>query len=260
MHWSSTVRKIFFEVKKKRPALSALYRGAATQTVYVIAYTCTRVERSKPYMFGYVCGGRPVETNVQQIEPTKFVFRLDDAARINYISIFLLPGAQLPPDFAAAVYAQLPNKTDFQFLGALMATKQSVIFKLNMSGASSMTHDVDEMVDEDEAPGSSETVITFGISIEPQEQVEQNIAAKRMEAAKKRRVLTLPNSSNTSAPDPPTETIQKMTGKIISLAYDYLGSFVDPQGKVPLKLFEDWWNKFKGRMQADPVFVKSLGE
>lgn len=211
-------------------------------------------------MFGYVCGGRPVETNVQQVEPTKFVFTLNDAARINFISIFLLPGAQLPPDLGAAVYAQMPGQDSFQFLGALTAAKQSVIFKLNITGAAAMTHDVDEMVDEDDSAPPADAVMTFGIAIEPLAQVEQNIASKRAEATKQRRTITLPSPSASVPAPADSASIQALASKIVGYAYDYLGGFVDAQGKVPIKSLEDWWNKFKSRMQADPTFIKNLRE
>ncbi|GMM52963.1 Opi10 protein [Starmerella bacillaris] len=220
-------------------------------------------------MFAYVCGGRPVETNIQQIEETKFVFTVNDAAKINYISIFLLPGAQISNDLAAAVYAQLPGQQEFHFLGALTSVKQSVIFKLNNTTSAIVSNDVDEMMDEDDVSQSgTSAVITFGISIESLAQVEQNLAAKRQEA-NRRKPLTLPSSGTSlgASADPtnsangitPAE-VQSIAAKVVGHAYNFLASFVDPQGNVPIKSFQSWWTKFKSRLQSDPNFIQSLEE
>lgn len=203
-------------------------------------------------MFGYICRGRPVETNLSQVEPTKFVFKVEDASRINHIALFMLPGAQLPIDMAAAVYAQLPGKQEFSLLGALTATKQSAIFRLDMGTTASVINDVDDMVDEDPVSSSaSESTITFGISIEAVAQVEQYIASQRIAARR-------PKEITSSAPPPSSSDVATLANGIITNAYNYLASFVDPQGKVPIKTFDDWWSKFKSRLSADPEFVKSL--
>lgn len=210
-------------------------------------------------MFGYICGGRPIETNINQIEPTKFVFTIPDAAKINHIAIFMIPGAQLPENLAAAVYAQLPGKEEFQFLGSLTQAKQSAIFKLNMGGASSLTNDVDAMMDEeDQASPEGSSVITFGISIEAIDVVNNYMAAQRLTASKTRKVL--PSSTQPqNAPTAPGD-ISKLAGKIVSNAYNYLASFVDPQGKVPIKSFEEWWNKFQSKLTADPNYLNTLAD
>lgn len=71
-----------------------------------------------------------------QIEPTKYVFSIENAAKIHHMVVFLLPNgilirfkdfkcmdanntilAMLDPTMAASVYFQLPGK-EFQLLGA----------------------------------------------------------------------------------------------------------------------------------------------
>jgi len=202
-------------------------------------------------MFGYFCGGRPVETSVSQVEPTKYVFTVTDAAKINFVAIFLLPGTAFPPDFAAAVYAQLPGKADFILLGALSASKQSAIFKLNMGAAGSATNDVDEMMDDESgAPPSDTQNLTFGISIEPSAQVDQLLASQRMPSRQ-------PKAIGAPAPPMSSDSIATLANKIVGNAYNFLASFVDPQGQVPIKAFDDWWAKFKSRLSSDPDFLKS---
>lgn len=209
-------------------------------------------------MFGYICGGRPVETNISQVEPTKFVFTVPDAANINYIALFVLPGNPIPPEASAAVFAKLPNKADFQFLGALSSTKQSAIFKLNMGSAGHAYNDVDTMMDDEEQSGtaSADAEIMFGISLEPVAQVEQYMAGQRVSAARQAKTITAaPNSS----PAPQSiNDVAVLANKIVAHAYNFLASFVDGQGMVPIKAFDDWWAKFKSRLSADPGFLNTI--
>ncbi|PYD07489.1 hypothetical protein DND62_30550, partial [Pseudomonas syringae pv. pisi] len=55
-------------------------------------------------MFGAVCSGRPIQL-AQQVEPTKYVLTIDNAASINHVAIFLLPQTEFTdPNFTALVY------------------------------------------------------------------------------------------------------------------------------------------------------------
>lgn len=198
-----------------------------------------------------------METNISQVEPTKFVFTVPDAANINYIALFLLPGNPIPPDASAAVFAKLPNKADFQFLGALSSTKQSAIFKLNMGSAGHAYNDVDAMMDDEDQSGAiADAEIMFGISLEPVAQVEQYMAGQRVSAARQTKTIApVPNSS----PAPQSiNDVATLANKIVAHAYNFLASFVDGQGKVPIKAFDDWWAKFKSRLSADPEFLNTI--
>ncbi|PRT52619.1 Protein OPI10 [Wickerhamiella sorbophila] len=209
-------------------------------------------------MFGIVCGGRPVDTNVQQIEPVKFVYVIQEAAKINHMAIFLLPGTALPPGSAASVYAQLPGK-DFSLLGVLTEEKQSAIFRFNIQTEANHGTDVDMMMDDvDGTAAVDQFAITIGISLEPLEQAElQLAAAKQAQVAVKQRLIMPAKPVTTPAPDRPDD-IASLANKIVTNAYNYMSSFVSPQGQVPIKAFDEWWNKFKAKLAANPSFLNNL--
>ena len=206
-------------------------------------------------MFGILCGGRPVDTNVTQVEPNKFVYQIKEASKINHMAIFLLPGAGLPTGLAASVYAQLPGK-DFALLGALTETKQSAIFKFNVQTESASHNEVDMMMDDEEAAGTDQVEITIGISLEPQAQVEAQLAAIKQAQLSKQKLL-LPAQPAVAAPSDPND-IASLANKIVAHAYNYMSSFVNGQGQVPIKAFDDWWNKFKSKLALDPSFLSNV--
>lgn len=205
-------------------------------------------------MFGIVCGGRPVDTNFAQVDPAKYAYVIQDSARINHMAIFMIPGAVLPPGAAAAVYAQLPGK-DFVLLGALTAEKPSAIFRFNTS-LESTSADVDAMMDDE---GSAAAVINLGIALEPAEDVARRLFAQRTAP---KSLLARPSTeaaAQTAAPAPTApEDIAALANKIIAHAYNYMSSFMDANGLVPIKAFNDWWTKFKSRVSSDPMFLNNL--
>ncbi|KAI9883005.1 MAG: Golgi apyrase [Watsoniomyces obsoletus] len=59
-------------------------------------------------MFGAICASRPVQTNLQVLSPTQFIFHLPTYPSFSHIVVFLLPGQNLPPGTAAGVYIRFP--------------------------------------------------------------------------------------------------------------------------------------------------------
>lgn len=206
-------------------------------------------------MFGAVCSGRPVQLALQ-VEPTKYVLTIENAATINHVAVFLLPQTEFTdPNFTALVYFQLPNSADFRLLGGLNPVKPSAIFKLNNTTGLSTSYlaDDDAMNDADAAVSANST-INIGISIEPTPQAEQLLLAE-----KQKNSSALVSRSNTPkvAPKAPLD-IANLANRIVKHAYNYLSGFVDPAGKVPMKAFDAWWDKFKTRLQTNPNFLEEL--
>ena len=54
-------------------------------------------------MFGCVCAGRMVQTNIIQLDPQKYMFELQDATNINHLVVFLL-NQPFPLGFGATVH------------------------------------------------------------------------------------------------------------------------------------------------------------
>lgn len=212
-------------------------------------------------MFGIICSGRAVETQLQQVAPNKFIFQIPDAAKINHLVVFLLPNVTLPVGMAASVYFQVPNK-DFEILGGLTNTKPSAIFRINntsnvqQAAISQSSYDVDEMADDDMSAGStsaiSEYVINLGISIEAEDVVNQAIQQKRANA-------DASGGSRSTAPSNPND-IATLANKIVQHAYNYLSGFAGSDGKVSMKVFNDWWAKFQSKLNANPRFLDNYNE
>lgn len=206
-------------------------------------------------MFGAVCSGRPIQL-AEQVEPNKFVFAIPDAANINYVAIFLLPQSNFTDvNYTALVYFQLPNATEFKLLGGLNPAKPSAIFRLNTKTQTAGSHSVeddDAMNDADAVPASGTSILNVGISIEPTPQAELLLQQEKL---KQRAIMPLP------APQPAPQStldIASLANKIVRHAYNYLSGFIDALGKVPMKAFDTWWEKFRMKLANNPNFLNEI--
>lgn len=181
-------------------------------------------------MFAAVCSGRPMQL-AQQLEPTKWGISIPNASNINYITVFMLPNSEFTdPNYTALVYFQIKNQ-EFKLLGGLNPNKPLAIYRLNTA----LVVDDDMMGDE----------VNIGISIEPTPQAEQQL------------MLLTKAPAAPAAPAAPknVDEVATLANKIVGHAYTYLGSFIDNQGKVPMKAFDSWWDKFKQKLQNNPRFL-----
>ncbi|KAL1311876.1 hypothetical protein AAFC00_001948 [Neodothiora populina] len=219
-------------------------------------------------MFGLVISGRPLNAQPTQLAETQYAFRIPSVPSFSHFSLFLLPGAALPVDVGATVWIQLPGSQDFKLLGALSMQKPSAIFKISgvgNTGAQGGVLDVDAMTDEGESQPTLDTAnsttdaplqgeIVLGISIEPAAAVEQQLANLRPSAA----ATTNPQSALVR--QQPPSGVHKVSTKvlaqrIIGNAFNFLSSFGDGQS-VPIKAFQEWWNKFEKKIDLDPTFLE----
>ncbi|KAB2579545.1 hypothetical protein BFW01_g6195 [Lasiodiplodia theobromae] len=213
-------------------------------------------------MFGVIISGRPVLTEPQAISQTQFAFQLPAAPSFNHIVVFLLPGTQLPPDTAASVYVQIPPSPDFRFLGAVANEKQSAIFKVD--GLEQIAREAQAIA----AAGGPAQIptVTLGVSIEPVAQVNTAMQARQAEKAAHQNggsggsgmELVKAGAAATAATNP--EAVKLLAQRIIGNAFNFLASFsgnVGPGGVevVPLKAFQDWWQKFGKKIEMDPSFL-----
>ena len=220
-------------------------------------------------MFGLVISGRPIDAQPTQINPTQLSFTIPSSPPFSHLTLFLLPGAALPPDFAATVWIQMPPSQDFRLLGALSLQKQSAIFKLSGVGNTGNQGGVagpdDEMVDEGSAAGAAQAQslagappdIVLGISIEPIAAVEQQLAtllpARRAESGSA--LVRQQASSGVGSGQAGVVSTKVLAQRIIGNAFNFLTSFGDGQ-TVPLKAFQDWWAKFEKKIELDPTFLE----
>lgn len=208
-------------------------------------------------MFGVVCSGRPIQI-ASQVEQTKFAVSVPNASNISHFAIFLLPESGFSDvNFTGLVYLQLPNSNEYKLLGGINPLKPSAIYKINNnskphSNSSSMIDDID-MSDPVSDPSA---VLNIGISIEPTANAELIL----QEEKNKQALLsgnTVGKTIQPAAPKTKTEVVN-LANSIVTNAYNYLGSFMDSTGKVPMKAFDGWWDKFKTKLQNNPDFLESI--
>ncbi|KAK5683933.1 hypothetical protein LTS10_003796 [Elasticomyces elasticus] len=183
-------------------------------------------------MFGLIISGRPVDAAPQAISETQYAFQVRPAPAFNHIVVFLLPGTQLPPGTAASVYVQIPPSQEFRLLGGIGTGKESAIFKV--SGGAAASGD-----------------IVVGISIEPAEQVEAQLANLKA-GQQSSGAMVLTGAANGSP-----ATTKVLAQRIIGNAFNFLASF--GSDVVPLKAFQDWWVKFEKKVELDPSFLEREG-
>lgn len=110
-------------------------------------------------------------------------------------------------------------------------SKQSAIFKISK-------HDAD---------GVGAATITLGISIEPAQHVEAQLAQMPPNQP------APPTSVAVAKPQPPIHTLAQ---RIITHAFNFVSGFARPDGSIPLKAFETWWTKFSSKLENDPAFLE----
>ncbi|KAI9099293.1 hypothetical protein DFS34DRAFT_617070 [Phlyctochytrium arcticum] len=225
-------------------------------------------------MFGCIAAGRLVQTNMQQVDATKYVFELDDPASINHIVVFMTGVQPFPPGYAATVHFLWPRPDvppQWQLLGMLSNEKPSAIFKLGgskSSVASLFTHtsSSDSM---DSMSSTPATLITpavaagipaqLGISVEPIEVVMAQVAQLGTGTANG---AAKPTGALTKISDPGV-----IAQKLLESLYNHCSSFAGnlPPGAtalfgmdwnstfIPLKAVQDWFNSMQRKLKNDPT-------
>lgn len=131
--------------------------------------------------------------------------------------------------------------------------KPSAIFKINANATNSQVDLENQMVDDGETVEQYD--INVGISIEPLESVQNQQA-----------MVTPSNTANKTPANSPsnsvnnTQDIAVLANRIMKHAYNFLSGFTTPDGKVPMKAFDDWWNKFKHKLDMNPKFLDEIEE
>lgn len=212
-------------------------------------------------MFAAVCSGRPIQM-ANQVEPTKYVISIPNATSLSHIAVFLLPQTEFTdPNYTALVYFQLPNSQEFKLLGGLNPVKPSAIYKLNngskATDSMAQLDDIDMSVDT--GPAGTDASINIGISIEPTPQAESLLMQERGKQAGNSLSL-VPSAAKPSTAISNPNDIAALANKIVTHAYNFLGSFIDDSGKVPMKAFDSWWDKFKGKLSNNPGFLDDLSQ
>ena len=209
---------------------------------------------STPPPFGVILPSRPVLVNANTLSPTDFTFTFPSVPRFSRIVVFLLPGTTLPDGTLTSVYIQLPNSSEFKFLGAIGTEKPSAIFQVNASGAIDEPKSAENGMTDSVTGFPTVNNVTLGLSVAPAADI-----AALLDSAKASQTALGPVRGQ-PPPSRPIST-KALAQRIIKNAYNFLGSFagsIGPGGQevVPLKSFQDWWMKFERRVENDPGFLE----
>ena len=204
-----------------------------------------------------------MQTNLQTLAPTQFVFTLPSSPTINHLVVFLLPDTILPPTHAATVHIRFPSSPTFQLLGAISAAKPSAIFRVRgMMPAAVVAAGADEpmiMTEGEDVVGD----ITLGISVESADAVEAQLQTLGLSSAATTATAALVPTRGSGSGATGARSLL-LAQRIIGNAFNYLSSFSQTSGAgdevVPLKAFQEWWRKFEKKVEHDPSFLERAEE
>ncbi|KAH8833693.1 hypothetical protein DL96DRAFT_1666751 [Flagelloscypha sp. PMI_526] len=201
-------------------------------------------------MFGCVVAGRPVQTNLQQIDTTHAVFELTDANRINHLCVFLLGTVPFPDNMACTVHLYYPGK-GFQLLGGqayffsvLSNEKPSAIFRLKgaytpSSGSSSHTHTVLSSLSSQWQQPSDSVTATLGFALEPVDDVERQLSSLAQSSKP-----TLDMSKD------PVILAERVAQNLFNYLAGFGGGMISQDTAVPMSVVSRWFENFKTKLQA----------
>ncbi|KZT01606.1 DUF775-domain-containing protein [Laetiporus sulphureus 93-53] len=196
-------------------------------------------------MFGCCVAGRPLQTNLQQIDDTHAIFELPAPSTINHICVFLLGSVPFPDGYGATVHLHWPGK-GFQLLGMLSNDKPSAIFRLrgtfssqssrptlfgDASGTSTPTTAM--VTDVDTTPAY------LGIAIEPLSTIEAEVA-------------TIPSAITRPAITQADTTL--LAERIVKHLFNYVSGFaggglMTPETPIPLAVIARWYEAFVSKVR-----------
>ncbi|EMD37125.1 hypothetical protein CERSUDRAFT_115045 [Gelatoporia subvermispora B] len=189
-------------------------------------------------MFGCLVAGRPLQTNLQQVDETHALFELPMASAINHICVFLLGTVPFPDGYGATVHFYWPGK-GFQLLGMLSNEKPSAIFRLR--GTFSAVSSNDTLFAGSPASGGGPALTALlGLSIEPLPEILNEMT-------------TLPSAISRAAPVASDATL--MAERVVKHLFNYVSSFVSggqtltPDTQVPMALIAKWYETFMSKVQ-----------
>jgi len=192
-------------------------------------------------MFGCCVAGRPLQTNMQQIDETHALFELPSASSINHICVFLLGTIPFPEGYGATVHFYWPGK-GFQLLGMLSNDKPSAIFRLRGTFSAQSSHDTlfspDAMSDAPDAPAADVTAV-LGIAIEPLASIATALPS------------TVAKQSQSGSPQADATLLAE---RIVKHLFNYIAGFVggtglSPESLVPMSVVARWYEVFIGKVR-----------
>jgi len=194
-------------------------------------------------MFAVLVSGRLVQTQFQQVSPTKIVFPLDNATQVNTLAIFMTGSQPLPAGAGAIVYLGWPPFESWQYLGYLTNDMPSAFFKVSQADAAGAQSAAGGHFGP-QAPGQN-IVAQIGLEVAELAAIEHQFG--RREARKERQVADFVMFSQS----------------LMEGLFNFVGSFTfeirndatgQPEKIVPMRIFERWYSSFLGKLKSNPDF------
>ncbi|WVO12418.1 hypothetical protein L204_100017 [Cryptococcus depauperatus] len=182
-------------------------------------------------MFGAIVAGRLVQTNLQQIDDTHFVFPLENPYDINHLTVFLLGTIPFPEGFGASVHFSWPGR-EYIPLGVLTNNKPSAIFRVRSHLPPNVTI------------GQPSPPAQLGIEVAPLTQLE--VMQAELNANSKEAGKELVKGVD----------VGKVAEKVVRHLFNFLHSFggegqLTPDTQIPLSFFQQWYTNFTRKIEND---------
>ncbi|BEI82324.1 hypothetical protein CcaverHIS002_0301920 [Cutaneotrichosporon cavernicola] len=182
-------------------------------------------------MFGAIVAGRLVQTNLQRIDDTHFVFTLERPYDINHLTVFLTGEMPFPDGYGATVHFAWPGGEYF-LLGTLTNARPSAIYKVRGHLPPGV------------APGTvANAPAQLGIEVATLGAVETAAQASAVQTGKGREVAQRVD-------------VSLVAQKIVKNLFNYLHSFggdvkLTPDTPIPLSVFQRWYDNFNRKITND---------
>ncbi|ODN86535.1 hypothetical protein L198_07229 [Cryptococcus wingfieldii CBS 7118] len=182
-------------------------------------------------MFGAIVAGRLVQTNLQQIDETHFVFPLEQPYDINHLTVFLLGTVPFPEGYGASVHFAWPGK-EYIPLGVLTNGKPSAIFRVRSHLPPGATI------------GQPSPPAQLGIEVASLAQLE--VIQAGLNAATEGKGKEMVRNLD----------VGKIAEKVVRNLFNYLHSFggegaLTPTTQIPLSVFQQWYTNFTRKIEND---------
>jgi hypothetical protein len=207
-------------------------------------------------MFGCLVAGRPVQTDLREVDETHALFELPAASTINHIAVFLLGTIPFPEGFGATVHFHWPTKGT-QLLGMLSNEKPSAIFRVRGTFDSTSTATQSAFTSASLTPtaaAAADVPAILGFSLEPLPQIQAQMMSIRSSTT-----TTAVGSSGAVATPAPDPTL--LAEKIVKNLFNYVSGFVPgggsgsvtPNSVVPMGVIAKWYEKFLTKVKAGGI-------
>jgi len=216
-------------------------------------------------MFGVIQSGKPVQTNLQQVDASRFVLAVPDHQNIGHIVVFLT--TPLQSGYGATVHLGWPKESQFewQYLGFITNDKPSAIFKISerrpapaatasfssINGTSGMLTDAD--MGRGTATGGG-LPAQVGISVEPLDVIMRQAELHQQQRQQQQAMASPPGKGALVAAPPPSVSMV-IARKLLTHFYNFVLSFANDGKDQAVKIMQAWHASVERKLAMDPEFL-----